>query len=138
MPERESVVLPPEHPERLEPSDVPARPLVIFAIAAVAGTALTILLLYWVFSAYQARAREEDRTRTRTAVPSAAPVPPEPRLQGVPGLHPNSPKEDLREIEESSKRILESYGGTRDEGFVRIPIERAMELVLERGLPEGR
>jgi len=138
MDERERAAPPEQHPERLESRDVPAKPLVMVAIATVAGAVLTILLLHWLYASFQAAAREEDGARTLTAVPSAAPVPPEPRLQGVPGLHATTPADDLKELRESWTKQLESYGPTRDEGYVRIPVGRAMEILLERGLPEGR
>jgi hypothetical protein len=55
--------------------------------------------------------------------------PPEPRLQSVPAL-------DLQNVRITEQRILHSYAWIDEKGgIVRIPIERAMELVLERGLP---
>lgn len=54
-----------------------------------------------------------------------APLPPEPRLQAA-------PREDLAELRRRQSRLLESYGWSdRGRGLVRVPIERAMELLLE-------
>jgi hypothetical protein len=59
----------------------------------------------------------------------AQPLPPEPRLQANPML-------DLKKYRAAEEIELGSYGwADKPNGVVRIPVERAMELVLERGLP---
>jgi hypothetical protein len=56
-------------------------------------------------------------------------LPPEPRLQ-------TRPFEDIRVQREREQRLLHEYAWVdRPAGVVRIPIERAMDLVVERGLP---
>lgn len=46
------------------------------------------------------------------------------------------PKEDLKNLREREKAELNSYGWIdRTAGVVQIPIARAMDLLLERGLP---
>ena len=56
-------------------------------------------------------------------------VPPEPRLQ-------TNPREDLRELRAQRRRAAHQYGWVdRNAGIVRIPIDEAMKLTLERGLP---
>jgi hypothetical protein len=61
----------------------------------------------------------------RRPAPQRPEPPPEPRLQAA-------PREDLAELRRRQSRILDSYGWSdRGRGFVRVPIERAMELLLE-------
>lgn len=56
-------------------------------------------------------------------------LPPEPRLQ-------TDPRDDLAHLRDAEARVLASYGWIdRNAGIVRIPIEQAMKLVAERGLP---
>lgn len=56
-------------------------------------------------------------------------VPPDPRLQD----HPES---DLVRMRAEDERVLGSYAWeNQGKGTVRVPIERAMEMVLENGLP---
>ena len=56
-------------------------------------------------------------------------MPPEPRLQ----IHP---REDLQDLRASEDAILNSYGWVdKNAGIVRIPIDEAMKLILQRGLP---
>lgn len=55
--------------------------------------------------------------------------PPAPRLQVNPNLQ-------LGEVRQTEEALLTSYGWVQKEaGVVRIPIERAKQLLLERGLP---
>jgi hypothetical protein len=56
-------------------------------------------------------------------------LPPEPRLQPAPVL-------DLREMQAAEDAILNHYSWIDpDKGVVRIPIARAMDLMLQRGFP---
>ena len=56
-------------------------------------------------------------------------LPPEPRLQ-------TNPREDLRTLRAKEDELLGSYGWVdKNAGVVRIPIEDAMKLTVERGLP---
>ena len=56
-------------------------------------------------------------------------LPPEPRLQ-------DNAVEDLRRMRAAEDRILNGYGWVdRKKGVVRIPIDRAMDLLAQRGLP---
>ena len=56
-------------------------------------------------------------------------VPPQPRLQ-------TNPRDDLQNFREQEDTVLTSYGWVdRNAGIVRIPIEEAMKLTVQRGLP---
>lgn len=74
-------------------------------------------------------------TQTRRATPPASPLaaqrqaPPAPLLQVT-------PEKDLLQVRATEDSILHTYGKvTSDASVVRLPIERAMELVAQRGLP---
>ena len=55
-----------------------------------------------------------------------------PRLQVAPPM-------DMDEMEAAENEVLDSYGWIdREAGLVRIPIDRAMELLAERGLPKSQ
>jgi hypothetical protein len=55
--------------------------------------------------------------------------PPEPRLQNIPAA-------DLQKVRMTEQGILHNYAWIDEKsGIVRIPIDRAMDLVAERGLP---
>jgi hypothetical protein len=67
--------------------------------------------------------------------------PPPPLLEEAQGLPPGpllqrDPEVDMQEMTTEQDAILNSYGWVdKEAGVVRIPIERALELTLERGLP---
>ena len=56
-------------------------------------------------------------------------LPPSPRFQ-------ENPQQELRELRAKQKALLEGYGWVNKEaGIARIPIEDAMKIVVQRGLP---
>jgi hypothetical protein len=76
----------------------------------------------------------DARQPTATDFPVAAGEerrPPAPRLQVA-------PRSEMQQIREQQQRTLSSYGWIdRERGLVRIPIDVAKRLTLERGLPVG-
>jgi hypothetical protein len=80
--------------------------------------------LYWLF----ARQHPSPDPPSRIAF-NPQPVAPEPRLQ-------NNPTMDLESFAKDQNTRLNSYGWIdRERGVIHIPIERAMDLIAERGLP---
>ena len=64
-----------------------------------------------------------------------ATMPPEPRLQGVPG-HTSDAQLDLRDKREADQEANEKYDWIdKQAGIARIPVEEAMKIIVERGLP---
>jgi hypothetical protein len=129
-----------ENPDVLhETSDVNVRGIFGFGIGLAVGTALVALLLFGAFSVMVERftpapaVTSSPLTRSRPVVPEskqhAETAFPEPRLQ------PDA-AEDLVKFREAEHHRLHSYGWVdQNAGIVHIPIERAKELTLERGLP---
>lgn len=73
----------------------------------------------------------------QTALRDPAPLPAIdlPRLSPGPMLQANPPG-DLKQMQKAELDALDSYGWTdRNAGIVRIPVSRAMDVILERGLP---
>jgi hypothetical protein len=62
-------------------------------------------------------------------------MPPEPRLQGVPG-HGTDPQHDLREKMREDTEANEKAGWIdQTTGVAQIPVEDAMKIIAEKGLP---
>lgn len=62
-------------------------------------------------------------------------MPPEPRLQGVPG-HGTDPQSDLREKMREDTEANETAGWIdQTNGIAQISVEDAMKIVAEKGLP---
>jgi hypothetical protein len=61
-------------------------------------------------------------------------LPPEPRLQGVPG-HQTDPQADLRQKNREDSEANEKLEWIdRSNGIVQIPVKEAMKIVAEKGL----
>jgi hypothetical protein len=114
-----------------EESDVNIRAIFGFGAGMVAVGIVLALAVFVLFRYFAA----QEKLQTTTEYPLAAGQdlqPPEPRLQ-------TNPREDLRELRVKEEALLGSYGWVdKNAGIVRIPIDRAMTLTLQRGLPARR
>jgi hypothetical protein len=62
-------------------------------------------------------------------------MPPEPRLQGVPG-HGTDPQQDLRNKLKADSEANEQFGWIdQTTGIAQIPVKDAMKIIAEKGLP---
>ena len=114
---------------RHEESDVNIQAIFGFGAALVVVAIVVHLLIYVLFGFFSAREGRSVPAEYPLAAAQENRVPPEPRLQ-------TNPREDLSELRAKEDEILGSYGWVdKNAGVVRIPIEAAMKLTLERGLP---
>jgi hypothetical protein len=117
-----------DHPG-YERSDASVRPVIQFTIILTLGLALVIALMVVLFNTLERIATRAEAAAHPMAVEAD---PPAPRLQTSTAV----------ELALHRAREAETLGGyawiDRDAGIVRIPIERALELVAERGLPVRR
>ena len=118
------------HGVAAEPDRVPTKVVValygLLAIAAIVSAVLVLVLFRWL----EGRAERKDRATIAEAGlerPQDA-IPPAPRLQ----IHPVASWKAFRDAESAR---LETYGWMdRASGAVHVPVERAMEIVIERGV----
>lgn len=95
------------------------------------GVIVSAFVIYGIVKlSYGYFARAEFRAETPvTLVRQSPPQPPGPLLQVNPAV-------DLERLQEAERQTLSSYGWVdQKKGIVRIPIEEAMKLVVQRGLP---
>lgn len=113
---------------RHEPGDVNAIFLTKFGI----GMALMIVVFLFVLAGLFTYLKARVATLERPPAPAvrAEGLPPEPRLQRDPAV-------DMSQMRADEERRMREYAwvGDPDQGIVRIPVERAMELVVKRGVP---
>jgi hypothetical protein len=111
-----------------EESDVNIYGVLGFGAGLLVAAAIVCLLIFVLFRYFETR----EAARVPPAYPlaiSREQVPPEPRLQ-------TNPREDLAELRAKEDERLTSYGWVdKNAGVVRIPIDEAMKLTLQRGLP---
>jgi hypothetical protein len=114
--------------QRHEDYDIQLGPVLISGLVLVTITALVLVLMGWLFNAFSTRQAAHDLPPSPLAQTRPA-LPPEPRLQVA-------PPQELQQLRAAEEAVLQSYGWVdQAAGVVRLPIERTMELVLERGLP---
>ncbi|HVN83331.1 MAG TPA: hypothetical protein VMW17_00660 [Candidatus Binatia bacterium] len=112
-----------------EHRDVTFRPIVLSAIGLVVLTVLVFVGMRLLFNVYAAREAELSPRRNPLAISYGREFPPEPRLQ-------TAPIQDLQKLHAWENDTLSTYGWADEKtGAVRIPIARAMELLLQRGVP---
>lgn len=101
-----------------------------FAVWLAVAMALSGALVYGIFAFLGSRAAVNDeRARTYPLARGVSQDPPAPRLQ-------TQPFKDVYQLKTEQRGVLTSYGWVdRANGVVHIPIDRAMELTLQRGLP---
>lgn len=110
-----------EHEHR----DIPVKLIGQFLLAFIIGCLLSVAavgILWRYFGSQQSEAVESPWSGPRE-------FPPGPRLQVA-------PRHDLNTYLEAEQKRLSNYGWVdQSAGVVHIPIDRAMDLLLERGVP---
>ena len=109
-----------------EPSQADLHVVLAFLAALALAAALVLLVLWGMFGYFRTAERGPlPSPRMYTSPPSV----PQPQLQP-------DPVADYNVYRLSSAEILQSYGWVDQKaGIARIPIDKAMDLLVERGLP---
>ena len=114
---------------RHEKRDANLRAIAMFGgvlFLTIAGVLIGMRFLFFHF------AKEQSLGTRQTPFANARVLPPEPRLQ-------TNPRRDLEKYMAAQKRELTTYGWVdRQNGVVRVPIDRAMRILLKQGFPVQR
>lgn len=109
-----------------EVADVKAGTLVFYGVVLVL-VVIVSAAASWLF--FDLLAAQAARTDSQPSPLASAEPRPEPRLL-------DDEPQDLKSVREEEKQILEGYDWIdKSRGIVRIPIDRALELVAKEGLP---
>ncbi len=112
-----------------EHSDVNIRAILGFGAALFVVAAVVHVLIYLLFGYFDSRENAKVPAEYPLAATQGHREPPEPRLQ-------TDPRQDLADLRAKEDEVLASYGWVdKNAGLVRIPIDAAVKLTLERGLP---
>jgi hypothetical protein len=110
-----------------EESTVELRPIIAFAIVLVVVTAFAFVSMQFMLDFLRVNQARKDVPLSVLAEPQ--PMPPAPRLQVSPSL-------DLKQTRQTEGVILNTYHWIdKEAGIVGIPVERAIIVLAERGLP---
>jgi hypothetical protein len=128
----------PRHPDvSFEERDVQVSTIYwyLFALGLATAAALVISIFILRFTTNLAASSQPAPPPSREAQPKDFRMPPEPRLQGVPG-HENDPQKDLREKLRADMDANEKLEWLdKNAGIAQIPVKDAMKIIAEKGLP---
>jgi len=117
-------------PRGYETRDFNIRVVALFAMSLAILLAGSLALMAWLLDIFEVTPEGYGPRGAPIAV--TPPRPPGPRLQ-------TSPRGDMQEMRRAENAQLQSYGWVdRAAGMARMPIDRAMQVVLEQGLPSWR
>ena len=107
----------------------------LFALGLATAAALVICIFILRFTTNLAASAHSAPPPSREAQSKDSRMPPEPRLQGVPG-HENDPQKDLREKLKADTDANEKLEWLdKNAGIAQIPVKEAMKIIAEKGLP---
>lgn len=126
-----------------ETSDVDVRGILWFVVIFIVFAVVVHVLLYFLFAYYRQLFRA-DVQPPRTAIVTPAQMPQTPRLQPFPQKdqkqrpippYASTPVVDMTEMRQAEEDALRNPGWIdKEKGIVRIPIDTAKQLVIERGM----
>jgi len=109
-----------------EVEDANVREVIIAGVSIAVGTFIVCVLMWFLFNALK---RGEAEAQTISPLANPYQLPPEPRLQVQPYV-------DLENLRRHEDELLNTYGWVdKNAGKVRLPIDRAMDIVAQKGLP---
>jgi hypothetical protein len=110
-----------------EVKDAEARPIVRYGVALTIGAVIVFALVFWIFSYFTTRPVSDLNANPMANREQSKPAPPQ--LEEYPA-------HEVLALRAHETQVLESYGWVdKKSGTVRVPIDRAMQVVAERGLP---
>ena len=121
-----------------ETRDVTVRSIYWYLIALTISVAASFFICVYVLRYTERFVSRHDAPMmpARAAMgPDYRVMPPEPRLQGVPG-HDTDPQQDHRDKVRADNEANEKYGWVdQNAGIAQIPVKEAMKIIAQKGLP---
>jgi hypothetical protein len=116
-----------QHARGHETRDARIAPIVLTGAGLALTVAIVGLVVYGIFRYLETHPATSAQANPMSAEESQ--IPPTPRIEEHPAI-------EIQQLHAQENNILSTYGWTdKKAGVVRIPIDRAMELQLERGFP---
>jgi hypothetical protein len=116
-----------QRPAGHETRDARIAPIVLTGVGLALTVAIVGFVVYGIFRYLETHPTTSARANPMSAEESQ--IPPTPRIEEHPAI-------EIQQLHAQENSILSTYGWTdKKAGVVRIPIDRAMELQLERGFP---
>ena len=112
-----------------EGTDLSLGPIFGFGVGLIVAAVAIYLLLGWLMSLFVADSKRSEALRP--------PLYKDERGQFPPPNTPYDPKAYLAEFRARERKALTTYGWVdREKGIAHVPIDRALDILAERGLPK--
>jgi hypothetical protein len=121
-----------------ERQDLSPRGVIYFFVGLAVALVIIYFIVFGIYRVLDSYNKQNQATMspmvapradTRAVAPADTQAFPQPRLE-------ESERTELREFIEDQDRMLATYNWIdKDKGIVQIPIDRAMDLIVQRGLP---
>jgi hypothetical protein len=126
---------PVHHDVAFDPRDIRPSSVLAFLFYLAVSVVVTLLLCWGVWNYLTSRNRASESALAPVRENANMPYPPEPRLQGS-AMHPTDAQQDLRNKLARDIAALEQTRWVDEKrGLAQIPIEDAIKIVAEKGLP---
>jgi hypothetical protein len=116
-------------PNAATDAELSTRGIVGFGIGLAVLIAITLALVWFISVGLKSVVAARDPAPSPLAEANARRIPPEPRLQATPVV-------DMKTLRAHEDEVLGGYGAIDHEATARIPIDRAIDILAQRGLPE--
>ncbi|HEY6404266.1 MAG TPA: hypothetical protein VI479_22785 [Blastocatellia bacterium] len=128
----------PDHGQ-VESSALSPKPVLLFMAVLFFATAFVFFVVKGLdFGFRKLELENEGQGQPQTEVQTGRRLPPEPLLQGAPGKGDKPtelPLEEMATLRKQKEQQLNSYGWVdKTSGIARIPIDRAKDIIAEKGL----
>jgi hypothetical protein len=118
-----------------EKTDVRTTAILRFLIYLGVGVVLSYILTFFIYRSLKAYWADSHAPLLPSRVEMGPTMPPEPRMQGMPG-HLGDAQQDLREKIKADTEANDTLGWVDQKaGIAQIPVKDAMQLIVEKGLP---
>jgi hypothetical protein len=126
----------PVHPDvSFEKTDVRTSPILKFLISLGILVILSYVLVYGIYRGLKSYWADTYAPPLPSQLANSPTMPPEPRMQGMPG-HLVDPQQDMRDKIKSDTAANDRLAWVDQKtGIARIPVQDAMQLIVEKGLP---
>jgi len=126
---------PVHHDVAFDPRDIRPSSVLAFLFYLAVSVAVTLLVCWGVWSYLTARNQASEQPLPPVRANATMPYPPEPRLQGS-MMHPTDAQQDMRnKLAQDAAALQQTRWVDQKSGVAQIPIEEAMKIIAEKGLP---
>jgi hypothetical protein len=118
-----------------EKTDVHTKPIIKFLLYLAILVVFSYLLVLGIYRGLRSYWAGTYTPPIPSQLEAAPTLPPEPRMQGMPG-HLTDPQQDLRNKIKADMDANKKFGWIdQKDGIAQIPVSDAMQLIVEKGLP---